>query len=65
MERLIIRTTQHTTYTYPLVESYSYDRDFVRIHYCSETCSKKFIDVFPTTSIEVLAIHERKDNDNA
>lgn len=62
MDRLFIRTTKHSTYSYPLVESYTYDRDFVRIHYYSEIGTKKFIDVLPTSSIEVLTIYERGNN---
>lgn len=63
MNSLFIRTINHSTYRYfyTNVESFTYDKEFLRIHYYNDTRTRKLVDVFPISVIEVFTISERKE----
>ena len=64
--KIQIRTNNKNTYEYDNVETYSYDRDFVRIHYIGGIATiKKFVDILPISAIESITIFEKEVTNNA
>ena len=58
---IMIKTTDNSLHYIKRVESYSYDRDFIRVHSISEI-NEKVVDLFPTDKIVSLRITKWGEN---
>ena len=62
MEKILVITSDGVFHHFNKVESYTYDRDFIRVHHTDN--ERKQIAIFPTMNVQSLEITKGGENND-